>query len=61
MTLSPSRAMLAADLPIQSRCVKDCPTSNFPHPLLVGEVLRVVNFGMYLGDYGRIRRIKEAR
>ena len=52
---------IAAELPTQFRCIKDCPKGYFPRPLMLGEVLRVVTFGMYWMDKGRFRRIKAAR
>jgi len=53
---------VAAEIPTEFRCIKDWgPDNFFQRRLTVGEVLRVVSFGLYWVQDGRFSRIKAAR
>lgn len=53
---------VAAEIPTEFRVFRDWPEPNyFNRPLRVGEVLRVISFGMYWLEDGLFRQIKAAR
>ena len=52
---------IAAELPTEFRCYRDWPDGYFRRPLKVGEVFRVITFGLYEVESGRFTRIRTAR
>jgi hypothetical protein len=53
---------VATEIPTEFRVYKDWPEPNyFRRPLKVGEVFRVISFGLYWMEDGKFRHIKAAR